>query len=323
MMPFAKPLLGLALTAALSTPLAAEVTKAEDGHFITRDEAVVEADLKQTWLAMIAPAKWWNSSHTWTGDSANLSITPQGGGCFCERVPEVDEPDRFTLEGSVEHMRVIHAFPEKALRMQGALGPLQSEPVVGVLTIVLSEVDEGTRIVFEYNVGGRMRYEVDVISKAVDGVMSQQLAGLAKLLGRVDKPEPELEEGEAEALDEASDGLSDADDAGEAAADEEAPAPRIETVDDVFGDLADEKRNVDICRAGGDARRVMAEIAPIRRDRGLMRCKRRVQILKVLRQSVRREPCRGDTRRSRAVHWLLPTEWLDNQHAIDRSFINR
>lgn len=172
--------------ALVATPLAAEVTDSDERGFITRDEAVVETDLKETWLALISPAKWWSSAHTWSGDAANLTIRPQAGGCFCEKIPEDPDPDKISLEGSVEHMRVIHAFPEKALRMSGGLGPLQSEPVTGVLTIVLSEVEDGTRIVWEYNVGGSMRYEVPVISKAVDGVMSQQLNGLAKMLGRVD-----------------------------------------------------------------------------------------------------------------------------------------
>lgn len=113
---------------------------------------------------------------------------PQAGGCFCETIPEVDEPGRFTLQGSAEHMRVVQAYPESALRMIGSLGPLQSEPVTGVLTIVISKVPKGTRIVFEYNVGGAMRYEVPVISKAVDGVMATQLAALAKPLGLVEMP---------------------------------------------------------------------------------------------------------------------------------------
>jgi hypothetical protein len=69
--------------------------------------------------------------------------------------------------------------------MVGALGPLQSEPVNGVLTIAISEVEGGTRIVWEYNVGGQMRYEVPVIARAVDAVMGLQLAGLAKPLGPV------------------------------------------------------------------------------------------------------------------------------------------
>ena len=170
----------------VASPLAAEVTQQDDKGFVTRDEAVVSATPKEVWLALISPGKWWADSHTWSGDSANMTLRPQAGGCFCEKIPEAEDKDRITLEGSVEHMRVIQAYPESALRMVGALGPLQSEPVTGVLTIAISTVDEGTRIVWEYNVGGRMRYEVPTIAKAVDGVMSQQLAGLAKLLGKVE-----------------------------------------------------------------------------------------------------------------------------------------
>lgn len=211
-------------------PLAAEVVEQGEGHFVTKDEAVVEASVKETWLALIQPGKWWNSAHTWSGDAANLTITPQGGGCFCERIPEVDEPGRFTLEGSVEHMRVIQAYPETALRMVGALGPLQSEPVIGVLTIAIGKTDKGTRIVWEYNVGGQMRYETDEISKAVDGVMTEQLNGLAKLLGRVDAPKPNP----AVAPEENPAAESGVD------ADEDAPASppkKRETVEEAFGDL--------------------------------------------------------------------------------------
>ena len=107
--------LACAVCAFAAAPLAAEVTDSDDRGFITRDEAVVEADLKQTWLALISPARWWNSSHTWSGDAANLTIRPQAGGCFCERIPEDPDPDKISFEGSVEHMRVIHAFPEKAM----------------------------------------------------------------------------------------------------------------------------------------------------------------------------------------------------------------
>ena len=179
-----------------SAPLAAEVVERDDEGFVTRDVAEVEADTKATWLALISPARYWNSGHTWSGDAANMRLTPQAGGCFCEKIPEDPDPTKITLEGSVEHMRVIHAFPEKALRMSGGLGPLQSEPVAGILTIALSETDTGgTRIVWEYNVAGRMRYDMDVISKAVDGVMSQQLKGLADLLGPVEvAPEQEPEQ---------------------------------------------------------------------------------------------------------------------------------
>jgi uncharacterized protein YndB with AHSA1/START domain len=185
-------------------PAKAEVTESADGGFVTRDVAIVEATPKAVWLALIAPKNWWNSGHTWSGDAANLTLKPQAGGCFCERIPEDPDPTRITLEGSVEHMRVIQAYPERALRLEGALGPLQSEPVKGVLTIAISEVEQGTRIVWEYVVGGYMRYEPEMIAKAVDGVISEQLKGLAGTLGVVEisEPEPPAEEvSEEEAAD--------------------------------------------------------------------------------------------------------------------------
>jgi len=184
------PVMAAALAVLASAPAAAEVTRSSELGFVSRNEVVVKATPKEVWLALISPASWWDKAHTWSGDAMNLTMTPQAGGCFCETIPEVDEPGRFTLQGSVEHMRVVQAYPEAALRMVGALGPLQSEPVTGVLTIVLSKHEKGTRIVWEYNVGGSMRYEVPVISKAVDGVMATQLAALAKPLGVVVLPPP-------------------------------------------------------------------------------------------------------------------------------------
>src|SRR3546814_17894335 len=64
------------------------------------------------------------------------------------------------------HMRVIQAYPERALRMEGALGPLQSEAVTGILTIAISEVEVGTRIVWDYVVGGHMSFEIPEIGRA-------------------------------------------------------------------------------------------------------------------------------------------------------------
>lgn len=248
-----------ALAAAFaSAPLHAEVIETSDAGFITRDEAHVEADLKETWLALISPEQWWSSQHTWSADAANLRLTPQAGGCFCEKIPEVNEPDRFTLEGSVEHMRVIQAYPESALRMVGALGPLQSEPVTGVLTIALSAVEvEGataTRIVWEYNVGGSMRYEIPVISKAVDGVMSLQLDGLAQKLGRItvaeEPPEgssaatqpaaPEGTEPSAGVVIEAQDTLGP-EAADKAPAPAEKPTPKGPSVKEAFDDFISDK----------------------------------------------------------------------------------
>lgn len=172
-----------------AAPAAAEVIETRADGFVTRDTATVAATPLKTWLALTRPGDWWNDSHTWSADASNMTLVPQAGGCFCEKVPGEDRADGFSLDGSVQHMTVIQAYPLRVLRMRGGLGPLQGEPATGVLTITLKEVDGGTRILWEYNVGGAMRFSIDQISKAVDGVMTQQLNGLRDHLGPLDMPE--------------------------------------------------------------------------------------------------------------------------------------
>ncbi|MEQ5786330.1 SRPBCC family protein [Erythrobacter sp. NFXS35] len=224
-----------------TVPAAAEISGTGPNGFVSRHEAVVEGSPRDVWLALITPSGWWASEHTWSGEAANLTLTPQAGGCFCEKIPEMEDAGRFTLEGSVEHMRVVHAYPERALRMQGALGPLQSEPVTGILTITISKVEGGTRIVWEYNVGGAMRYEVPVIARAVDGVMGIQLTALADLLGPVETA-PQPQPAPAAVSDETAG--SDQDEVPptdrEAPPEGDAPERKTPSVSDVFSDLADE-----------------------------------------------------------------------------------
>lgn len=171
---------------AVSAPAAAEVIETSPGHFVSRNSVVVKATAKATWLALIEPAGYWSKDHSWSGDASNLSITPQGGGCFCERIPAKDTANEIGLAGSAQHMTVVMAEPMRVLRMRGALGPLQSEPVDGVLTITMQpdKTSGGTKIVWEYVVGGHMRFEMPKISKAVDAVMGEQLGRLADKLGR-------------------------------------------------------------------------------------------------------------------------------------------
>lgn len=221
--PFAVAAAGAAL--ALSSPAAADVVEQGEDSFGTRETRIVEASPRDAWMALISPSKWWNDGHTWSGDAANMTLTPQAGGCFCERIPEVETRDKVGLAGSVQHMVVVYAAPDEALRMRGALGPLQSEAVTGVLTIAFEKVEQGTSITFEYVVDGYMRYEIPTISKAVDGVMTQQLDGLAKLLGPVDAP-----------VEPATDDLEEPT---EDAPPEDAPVEDGPTVEEAFGDLSD------------------------------------------------------------------------------------
>ena len=179
------------LTAPLiaTMPAGAEVTESSPTHFVIRHAVDVDATPEDAWLALIAPGDWWNDSHTWSADASNMTLTPQAGGCFCEKIPAEDGPDSYGLEGSAQHMMVVQAVPRKVLRMRGGLGPLQSEPVDGVMTVTMQPIEDnageaaGTRIVWEYVVGGTMRFDVEEISKAVDGVIGEQVLDLAKALG--------------------------------------------------------------------------------------------------------------------------------------------
>lgn len=170
-------------TSLAAAPVSAKVVETKSDSFTTHDEAVVKAPPLATWLALIKPADWWNPKHSWSGDAKNLTLTPQAGGCFCERIPVGDSAVASALEGSARHAVVVQAFPMRVLRLRGGFGPLQSEPAEGVLTITMEAVPDGTRIVWEYNVGGSMRYEVAKIAPAVDAVMSEALARLRDHLG--------------------------------------------------------------------------------------------------------------------------------------------
>lgn len=178
----------------LVAPAAAEVVATTEDGFVTRDTEQVAATPLETWLALTKPADWWNDSHTWSGDAANMTLTPQAGGCFCETIPGDDGSGGFAMDGSAQHAVIVQAYPLQSLRMRGGLGPLQGEPATGILTITLKEIEGGTRILWEYNVGGPMRYDIDEISTAVDGVMSQQLMELRDHLGALeggDEVEPD------------------------------------------------------------------------------------------------------------------------------------
>ncbi|WP_420382390.1 SRPBCC family protein [Novosphingobium sp.] len=170
--------------AANAVPAQADIVDQSAQGFASRNGVIVAATPAAVWKRLVTPAVWWSSDHTFSGDAANMSLDPVAGGCFCERLPgDMVKGAKGTVRGpsrgGVEHMRVVYAERGKALRMVGALGPLQSEGVSATLTVTLKEVDGGTRVIFEYVVGGYMRYPADKIQPAVDTVMANQLLSLA------------------------------------------------------------------------------------------------------------------------------------------------
>lgn len=177
---------------ALAQPAAAEVvTKSENG-FVVRMAAEVNAPPAEAWRTLITPAQWWSSQHTFSGEAANLTFEPVVGGCFCELLPRPDDAPAGQKLGGVQHMRVVYIEPPRAMRLVGALGPLQSEALAATMTMTVkpttTPAGKGSRILFEYVVGGFMRYTVDEIAPAVDRMLAAQLKSLATKLGPVEEP---------------------------------------------------------------------------------------------------------------------------------------
>ncbi|TIX50419.1 SRPBCC family protein [Alteraurantiacibacter aquimixticola] len=169
--------LAAALPASFATSATAEVVPSETGGFASTHTAVVAADPAATWAMLIEPQHWW--SHSWSDNSANMSLNPVAGGCFCEVIPD----PAGGAPGSAEHARVVMVMPGRTLRMVGALGPLQSEGLAGTLTVTLAEVDAGTQITWDYVIGGQSRLPLGELAPVVDSVQAEFLGGLVEALG--------------------------------------------------------------------------------------------------------------------------------------------
>jgi hypothetical protein len=174
-------LLACLLTAFTQVPVAAADNPPSSRGFVVYETAVVKAGPDAVWAALIQPSRWWNREHSWSGDSTNLTLDPHAGGCFCEALPD---------GGSAEHMHIVQSVPGSLLRMKGALGPLQSEGLEGVLTIEMRPGEGATTISWTYVVGGYSRLPLDSIAPAVDSVLGEQARRLAALIEFGDPAHP-------------------------------------------------------------------------------------------------------------------------------------
>lgn len=175
------PIILLGVTAMASAASAgAEVVAATPAGMVSTNRAIVTAEPAEVWSVLVQPDLYWSSDHSWSGNTENMSIDPRVGGCFCEELPAAPG-------GWVEHARVLYFEPDRMLRLSGAFGPLQSEALTGTLTVTLTQIEGGsaTEIEWTYVAGGYARFDLVQLAPTVDGVMAEQLGGLAKLLGPV------------------------------------------------------------------------------------------------------------------------------------------
>jgi len=159
---------------ALLAPIAmADVTSAGASGFEVREKVHIAAAPDAVYAAVLAPKRWWDPKHTYSGDANRLTLEAKAGGCWCESLPG---------GGSVEHLEITYLAPGKAVRFRGALGPLQAMGVAGSMTITLAAGDGGTELMLTYTVGGYARDGFEDVSKGVDGVLAAQVARLKKVV---------------------------------------------------------------------------------------------------------------------------------------------
>jgi hypothetical protein len=161
--------------------IAAEVLDAGSGGFEIRQTAHTAAPPDKAYAALLVPARWWASEHTFSRNAANLTLDARAGGCWCETLPN---------GGSVEHLRVVFVAPGTTLRLRGALGPFQALAADGTLTWTLKGGADGTDITVSYSLAGYAKDGFVDAAKTVDRVIGEQLDRLKKLIDSESAPRP-------------------------------------------------------------------------------------------------------------------------------------
>jgi hypothetical protein len=161
-----KHMLAIALVA-VAAPASAEVVASGSNGFEVREtvQLVVPPDVAFNSFSDIAA--WWDPEHTYSGDSANLTLSLAPGGCFCERLPKTG--------GGIEHLRVAYVAPGKRLVMTGALGPLLYEAATGVLDVQVKTIAGGSQVTLDYKVAGFANGGAVKLAPAVDQVLAGQM----------------------------------------------------------------------------------------------------------------------------------------------------
>jgi uncharacterized protein YndB with AHSA1/START domain len=168
------------LLTALLVPAAAraEVQNLSEGGFVSRHQAEVAATPAAVYRTLTERIdEWWEGAHSWSGDAANLYFEARVGGCFCERLEN---------GGGAEHLRVVLLWPNRQVRLEGALGPLGPMGLAGTMNWVLEETGSGgTRFTWTYVVRGHMAGDYAALADAVDAVNGTQFNNLVALAGGI------------------------------------------------------------------------------------------------------------------------------------------
>ncbi|MBL8631483.1 MAG: SRPBCC domain-containing protein [Rhodospirillaceae bacterium] len=162
-------ILGAVLVVAFGAAAHAEVTSIGPQGFELRHAVHVALPPEKVYEAFAALPKWWDPTHTFFGKGENLSLDLKAGGCFCEVTPKGE---------GVEHARVSFLAPGQAVRLRGALGPMQGMGMDGALTWSFKAAGNETDVIVENAMGGYSKDGFEALAKIVDMVVGQQLSRL-------------------------------------------------------------------------------------------------------------------------------------------------
>jgi uncharacterized protein YndB with AHSA1/START domain len=164
-----------ALVAAfVAAPSRAEVQQSAPDGFTVAFTRTIDAPPASVYAAIIAIDRWWSGEHTYSGDAHNLTLGGNAGDCFCERWK-----DPAGRDNSARHGVVLMARADQALRIEGALGPLQGMGVGAVLSIATRGEGGGTVLTMVYKVNGSSASGLDTLAPSVNAVLQAQFTRLA------------------------------------------------------------------------------------------------------------------------------------------------
>ena len=170
-----KPAAVVVLSVAMITaaPAGAEILSSSDTHYVLRHEAVSTLPPSNLWRRLTKPATWWHPDHTYSGDSANLSLDVTAGGLWRED----------WTGGSVAHGRILFVQPGRLLRLEAPFGPLAELGAYTVWTITIESSDSGSKVVFDEVSTGPPAADMANVATAVDYVKGEAIARLAGRIG--------------------------------------------------------------------------------------------------------------------------------------------
>lgn len=149
----------------------AEVIESSPERYVLKQQMESSLSPSELWKRLVEPSRWWHPDHTYSGDSANLSLDVQAGGLWRE-----------DWQGnSVFHGSILQVQTEKLLRLNAPFGPLQGLAVNVVWTINIEPVESGGSLVtFDEVANGSAASKLDALAGAVDFVKNEAIKRLVE-----------------------------------------------------------------------------------------------------------------------------------------------